>query len=91
MQGTKTMDPMENPLPWLKVEISPPSANVRLTAPMQRVAVDNHQHFCGSFSSSQFADSSYTRQFADGFEDRKNKQCTPYKELTACAKTWWDP
>ena len=26
-----------------------------------------------------------------GHEDRKNKQCTPYKELTACAKTWWDP
>ena len=88
-----------------------------LTAPMQRVAADNHQQFCGSFSSSQFARSCYTRPLHSnsfkqpssrvsrvqhdvaspnnltykGHEDRKKKQCNPpYKELTACAKTWWD-
>ena len=57
MRGTKTTDQMEKPFQGLIVEISPPSANFRVPAPMQRVAEDNHQHFCGSSSSSQFADS----------------------------------
>ena len=68
MRGTKTTDQMEKPFQGLIVEISPPSANFRVPAPLQRVAEDDHQHFRGSSSSSQFADRSYARQFADSFE-----------------------
>ena len=65
MRGTKTTDQMEKPFQGLIVEISPPSANFRVPAPMQSVAEDDHQHFRGSSSSSQFADRSYACQFAE--------------------------
>ena len=68
MRGTKTTDQMEKPFQGLIVEISPPSANFRVPAPMQRVAEDDHQYFHGISSSSKFADRSYARQFANSFE-----------------------